>query len=121
MASIVSRRAAGGTSGDRAWRDAGRPGRGFRGGGPWRGERPRTGGDPRNAPWFDGREGDDTVTRRERFLVGIVLTLSLALPVVGLYWFNVGFREGRSSTALFPYRGPGRAVSAVTASPCREP
>ncbi len=56
------------------------------------------------------------MTRREHFLVGIILTLSLALPAAALYWFKAGFREGRSSTALIPYRGV--VAGSAGASPC---
>ncbi len=58
------------------------------------------------------------MTRRERFLVGIILALSLALPAVGIYWFKVGFRDGRASTALVPYRGRTVVVGSAAASPC---
>ncbi len=44
------------------------------------------------------------MTTRERWLAGIILALSLALPALGVHWFKVGFREGRASTALVPYR-----------------
>ncbi len=57
-------------------------------------------------------ERDGTVTRRERWLVGIILALSLALPAAGVYWFRVGFREGRASTSLVPYRSATPASAA---------
>jgi len=45
-----------------------------------------------------------SLTRREQLLVGIIVALSVALPAAGVYWFKAGFREGRASTALVPYR-----------------
>jgi hypothetical protein len=50
-------------------------------------------------------------------LVGIIVALSLALPAAGLYWFKEGFREGRASTALVPYRRA--APASATARPPR--
>ncbi len=57
------------------------------------------------------------MTARERWLVGIIMALSLALPASGVYWFKVGFREGRASAAIVPHRAT--APAGAVASPQR--
>ncbi len=51
------------------------------------------------------------MTARERWLVGIIMALSVALPALGVYWFKVGFREGRASTVVLPSRAAARAAA----------